>query len=241
MDTERSDTPTAAEGRKRRGGIAQAAVAAALVLVIAGAGYVAYKQLMGLMTNPASTDSGQAAFTGRVDAERLAAATEADGVMERLGDGDKVVVYASIPGMEGHCHSEAVEILRSLVREHPEEMSLTITHVHTPAAAAAGMGCAGYRINGEGAFSYTAEDGTTRTAVFQRGEGGTWTKAELRMAVEAALAEASADDESAPESAEEARSGPDAAAPRSPSRRDTAQGEPLAQTGSAGEGSAKVP
>ncbi len=212
MENERTEAPSERKTPGRNGGANQTAVAALLILVIAGAGYVAYGQLQTVMRDPKDAGAGASVYpsgTGVIDEEWLETATGADGISERFGEGDDVRVYAAVPPKDGHCHADAIALLRTLAAEHPDRIRVTVTLIHTAAAAKAGMGCAGYRINGRSDFSYTQEDGTVRTAVFNQGEGQSWTLEDLRMAVEAALAaepEERAGESDATESAESAES-----------------------------------
>lgn len=124
-----------------------------------------------------------------IDQAAFANMTQVDGLFEKLGTGSKVLVYACVPDPGGGCHGEAVQVLKELAQANLDTMSLYVMGIHTPAAEKAGLSCAGYVINGTMRYSYTKEDGTTRSAIFTKSSGmGSWTVEDLRAAVEAALA-----------------------------------------------------
>jgi len=121
----------------------------------------------------------------RLDTAWLDAATEEQGVLNRFGSGDSVVVYAVVP--RGGCHGDALEVLRNEATKHQGQVRVAALLLGSEAAHRIGLGCAGYIINGVRVYTYQAEDGAKRTAIFEGKPDQDWTEQELEQAVEAAL------------------------------------------------------
>lgn len=127
----------------------------------------------------------------QLDTAWLDAATEAEGLIRRFGTGDSVVVYAVVP--EHGCQMGAVEALEYLAEKHEGQVRVAVFRLDSEAAGRVGLDCAGYIVNSMRSYTYTAEDGSRRTAVFKGKPEQSWTEQELVQAVEAALEAASAD------------------------------------------------
>jgi hypothetical protein len=121
----------------------------------------------------------------QLDTKWLDGATKEQGLFQRFGSGDKVVVYAVVP--PNGCHADALEVLRNVATKHQGQVRVTALLLGSKAASKIGMGCAGYIINGVRAYTYEAEDGAKRTAIFEGKPEQDWTEQELEQAVEAAL------------------------------------------------------
>jgi len=127
------------------------------------------------------------------DISDIASLPREKGVFGVYGDGSKVAVVACLPEEGGGCHEDALAKLKEHVAADTSLMKLVVVGIHTEAALAAGLSCAGYVINGSQHYEYTNDAGAVRRATFTKAAGGAWSVDDLDRAVADALKKAKTD------------------------------------------------
>jgi len=152
-----------------------------VVAILAGGGAFYYqfqrqasREQQSGMPGPPVTASAALEFSHEPDAQ---------GLLETFGDGDSVLVYVSDPGSP--CQQAARETLRALVKEHPGVIKVSVYQMGSLAATErTGQTCAGYAV-----YKKVGDVETMFKYFGKSPSAGGWTAADLRAAVEAAIAE----------------------------------------------------